>query len=89
MKVVRLLLLVVALASLSSAALAQEKAPGKDALLYFSWSQNGAVIKGGFWCRFSLRNMGVTHAGEDFQNSGHHHLLIDVNEPVEANEPIP
>ena len=89
MKIVRLLLLAVALASLSSAALAQGKAPGKDALLYFIWPQNGAVIKGGFWCRFGLRNMGITHAGEDFQNSGHHHLLIDVNEPLEANEPIP
>jgi len=89
MKIVRLLLLAVALASLSSAALAQGKAPAKDALLYFIWPQNGAVIKGGFWCRFGLRNMGITHAGEDFQNSGHHHLLIDVNEPLEANEPIP
>jgi hypothetical protein len=89
MKIVRLLLLAVALASLPCAVLAQGKAPGKDALLYFIWPQNGSTIKGGFWCRFGLRNMGVTHAGEDFQNSGHHHLLIDVNEPLDANEPIP
>jgi hypothetical protein len=33
--------------------------------------------------------MGVTHAGDNFQNSGHHHLLIDVNEPIDPNEPIP
>ena len=39
-------------------------------------------------CAPAERNT-VTHAGEDFQNSGHHHLLIDVNEPLEANEPIP
>ena len=57
--VVRLLLLAVVLASLSSAALAQGKAPVKDAFLYFIWPQNGAVIKGGFWCRFGLRNMDV------------------------------
>lgn len=88
MKTVRLLLLV-ALASLPSAGLAQGKAPPKDALLYFIWPQNGAIIRGGFWCRFGLRNMGVTHAGEDFPNSGHHHLLIDVKEPLDANEPIP
>jgi hypothetical protein len=44
-------------------------------LLYFVWPQNGAVIKGGFWCRFGLRNMGVTHAGDSYPNSGHHHLL--------------
>ena len=89
MKIVRLLLLAVALASLPCAVLAQGKAPGKDALLYFIWPQNGSTIKGGFWYRFGLRNMGVTHAGEDFQNSGHHHLLIDVNEPLDVNEPIP
>jgi hypothetical protein len=33
--------------------------------------------------------MGVTHAGDDFPNSGHHHLLIDVNEPIDPNEAIP
>jgi hypothetical protein len=33
--------------------------------------------------------MGVTHAGDDFDNAGHHHLLIDVNAPLDANEPIP
>src|SRR5215470_11519555 len=89
MKIVRLLLLAVALACLPCAVFAQGKAPAKDALLYFIWPQNGTIIKGGFWCRFGLRNMGVTHAGEDFQNSGHHHLLIDVNDPLDVNEPIP
>jgi hypothetical protein len=89
MRIVRLLLLAAALALLPSAVQAQGKSPAKDALVYFIWPQNGTTIKGGFWCRFGLRNMGVTHAGEDFQNSGHHHLLIDVNEPLEANEPIP
>jgi len=53
------------------------------------WPQNGAVIKGGFWYRFGLRNMGVTHAGDSYPNSGHHHLLIDVNEPLNPNEPLP
>ena len=33
--------------------------------------------------------MGVTHAGDNYQNSGHHHLLIDVNEPIDPKEPIP
>jgi hypothetical protein len=89
MRIVRLLLLAAALALLPSAVQAQGKSAAKDALVYFIWPQNGTTIKGGFWCRFGLRNMGVTHAGEDFQNSGHHHLLIDVNEPLEANEPIP
>ena len=77
MKIVRLAALCLALACVSSAAFAQGKPAPKDALLYFVWPQNGTVIKGGFWCRFGLRNMGVTHAGHDFPNSGHHHLLIE------------
>jgi len=88
-RTVRPVVLAVAFASVSCAAHAQGKPAAKDALLYFEWPQNGATIKGGFWCRFGLRNMGVTHAGDDFQNSGHHHLLIDVNEPLDVNEPIP
>ena len=89
MKIGRLILLSVVLTCVSFAASAQGKPAPKDALLYFVWPQDGTTIKGGFWCRFGLRNMGVTHAGDNFQNSGHHHLLIDVNEPLDANEPIP
>ena len=89
MKIVRLILLAAALASVSGTALAQGKAPGKDALVYFVWPQNSTIIKGAFWCRFGLRNMTITHAGDDFPNSGHHHLLIDVNEPLDPKEPIP
>ena len=88
MKITRLVMLSAMLTVLSFAAQGQDKPAGKDALLYFVWPQNGATIKGGFWCRFGLRNMGVTHAGDDFHNSGHHHLLIDVNEPLNSSEPI-
>src|SRR6516225_1872198 len=89
MKILRLMVLAAALVFVSSAAHAQGKPAAKDALLYFIWPQNGATIKGGFWCRFGLRNMGVTHAGDDYQNSGHHHLLVDVTEPLDPKEPIP
>jgi hypothetical protein len=89
MKTASIALLAVVLASVWSVAHAQNKTPPKDALLYFIWPRNGETIKGGFWCRFGLRNMGVTHAGDDYQNSGHHHLLIDVDEPLNVNEPIP
>jgi hypothetical protein len=89
MRIAQLIVLSAALASASPAALAQGKPAPKDALLYFVWPQDGAAIKGGFWCRFGLRNMGITHAGDDFQNSGHHHLLVDVNEPLDPNEAIP
>lgn len=89
MKITRRVMLSAALALLPRVAQAQGNPAGKEAVLYFVWPQNGTVIKGGFWCRFGLRNMGVTHAGDGFPNSGHHHLLIDVNEPLNTNEPIP
>src|SRR5579859_7580064 len=60
-----------------------------DAFLYIIWPPDGATVKGAFWCRFGLRNMGVTQAGSNAANSGHHHLLIDVNDALDPNEPIP
>jgi hypothetical protein len=89
MNITRIVLLSVVALQLAAAAHAQERPAHKDAYLYFVWPQDGTVIKGAFWARFGLRNMGVTHAGDDFENAGHHHLLVDVNEPLAPNEPIP
>lgn len=89
MEVSRRAVLSAALALWPAVAFSQGTPAPKDAYLYIIWPQNGATIKGAFWCRFGLRNMGVTHAGDTFANSGHHHLLIDVNEPLDPNEPIP
>ena len=87
MHITRIALLSVLLMMLPAMAHAQGRPAHKDAYLYFVWPDT--VIKGAFWARFGLRNMGVTHAGDDFENAGHHHLLIDVNSPLESNEPIP
>jgi hypothetical protein len=83
------LFLCVMLVLSSGGAYAQGKTAPKDAVLYFVWPQNGSKIKGAFWCRFGLRNMGVTHAGDNYHNSGHHHLLIDVSDAIDSKEPIP
>jgi hypothetical protein len=77
-----------ALAAPQAIAVAATPAP-KEALLYFIYPHNGAKIKGAFWCRFGLRGMGVTHAGDAFPNSGHHHLLVDVTQPLDLNDAIP
>src|SRR5262245_63581420 len=89
MGIIRIIMLSTTLTLLTFAAHAQGTPAAKDAYLYFVWPQDGTVIKGAFWARFGLRNMGVTHAGDDFENAGHHHLLIDVDAPLEPNEPIP
>jgi Domain of unknown function (DUF4399) len=70
------------------AAAAQTAAP-TDAYLYIIWPNDGERVKSPFWVRFGLRNMGVTRAGDTAPNVGHHHLLIDVNNPLDPNEPIP
>ncbi len=61
----------------------------KDTLLYIIAPRDGEHVRGAFWCRFGLRNMGVTHAGDATPNLGHHHLLIDVDEALDPDEPIP
>jgi hypothetical protein len=61
----------------------------QNVLLYIIWPNDGDRIKGGCWVRFGLRGMGVTHAGDKTPNLGHHHLLVDVTEPLNPNEPIP
>jgi len=68
----------------------QQRTPAPhDAYLYIIWPGQGDRVRGPFWIRFGLRNMGVTHAGDAHPNSGHHHLLIDTDEPLDPNEPIP
>lgn len=71
------------------AAWAQGTPAPTDAELYFITPAEGETIRGSFEARFGLRNMGVTHAGDEYPNSGHHHLLIDVDQPLDAKEPIP
>ena len=68
---------------------AQETPAPKDRVLYFISPIDGASVRGSFDVRFGLKNMGVTHAGDPYPNSGHHHLLIDVDQPLDVKEPIP
>ena len=89
MQMLRCVALSAALALLPSMALSQSKPAPKDAKVYFITPYDGQKVRGGFLVRFGLRNMGVTHAGDDYQNAGHHHLLIDVNDPIDSKEPIP
>ena len=89
MKNARAILAAALLTGLSVAAYPQATPGPPDAFLYIIWPPDGTTVKGAFWCRFGLRNMGVTQAGSNAPNSGHHHLLIDVNEPLDPNEPIP
>ena len=78
----------VAVAGLTTTAVAGTP-PAKDASLYFIGPIDGQRLRGPFWCRFGLRNMGVAPAGVAIPNTGHHHLLIDVDEPLNVEVAIP
>ena len=39
--------------------------------------------------QFGLKGMGVAPAGVKFENTGHHHLLIDTDAPADQSTPLP
>ena len=39
--------------------------------------------------RFGLKGMGIAPAGVAFDNTGHHHLLVDVDPPADLGQPLP
>jgi len=60
-----------------------------DTELYFVSPQDGDKVSGEFSISFGLRGMGVAPAGVDKDNTGHHHLLIDVDELPPMDAPLP
>ena len=75
-------------AAASPAAFAGTTPASKDAYLYIITPLDGQRLRGAFLCRFGLRNMGVAPAGVATPNTGHHHLLIDVDEPLNTEVAI-
>lgn len=84
-----LLLMGPSLAVLAAPALAGPTPAPKGAYLYFIAPHDHQKVHSPFRCVFGLRDMGVAPAGVKKLNTGHHHLLIDVTEPLDPNLPIP
>jgi hypothetical protein len=59
------------------------------AAVYFIEPADGAVVGTTFTVKFGLRGMGVAPAGVDVENTGHHHVLIDVASLPDPNAPLP
>ena len=66
-----------------------ETAPPPNAFVYIISPKDDDTVTNPFRVQFGLSGMGVAPAGVDTPNTGHHHLLIDVNEPSGPDEPIP
>ena len=57
--------------------------------LYFIEPQDEDKITGPVRVVFGLKDFGVAPAGYDIDNTGHHHLLINVDFPIDLTKPIP
>ena len=79
----------VAIASVATYAWAQERtASPAGAEVYIISPKDGATVKSPVTIEFGLKGMGVAPAGVKFENTGHHHLLIDSELPADLSQPL-
>ena len=77
---ITLALVGLSLVGIAAAATPRTKSP-PGAEVYIISPQDGATVTSPVTVRFGLKGMGVAPAGMAFDNSGHHHLLIDADLP--------
>ena len=66
------------------------RSPSPDgAAVYIISPADGETVTSPFTVRFGLSGMGVAPAGVEKENTGHHHLLVDVDELPTMGLPIP
>ena len=69
---------------------ADRLAPPAGAEVYFIAPQNGAKLHSPVTIKFGLKGMGIAPAGVKFDNTGHHHLLVDTDlSEVKLDAPMP
>lgn len=83
-----LLLLVPILGKTQDTALPRTEAP-PEAMAYIVAPADGAEVRSPVTVQFGLRGMGVAPAGIEATNTGHHHLLIDVEMLPPETLPLP
>ncbi|MET0659622.1 MAG: DUF4399 domain-containing protein [Steroidobacteraceae bacterium] len=71
-----------------AAAQVQRTPAPKGAEVYFISPKDGDTVTSPLTVKFGLKGMGVAPAGISFDNTGHHHLLVDA-ELKNMNGPIP
>ena len=59
------------------------------AYVYIISPENGALVTSPVVVKFGLRGMGVAPAGVRIKNTGHHHLLINMENLPNIDKPIP
>jgi len=71
------------------AAVADQTPAPAGAVVYIIKPADGARVKSPVTVLFGLSGMGVAPAGVKFDNTGHHHLLIDTELPADLTLPLP
>jgi hypothetical protein len=72
------------------AAAQDRSAPAAGAEVYFIAPHDGASVTGPVTVRFGLKGMGIAPAGVKFDNTGHHHLLVDTDfSTLNLDAPLP
>ncbi|QIE40696.1 DUF4399 domain-containing protein [Rhodobacteraceae bacterium SC52] len=65
--------------ALAMPAIAQQTPAPEGATVYFISPSDGATVSNPVTIQFGLSGMGVAPAGYDVDNTGHHHLLINID----------
>jgi len=73
---------------MTGSAFARTSSP-EGAEVYFISPGNGDTVTSPVTVRFGLKGMGVAPAGVYRSNTGHHHLLIDLESPPALEQPLP
>lgn len=75
-------------ASMVSAAHSTTPAP-EGAAVYFVSPMDGQTVSSPLTVRFGLEGLGVAPAGVERDSTGHHHLLVDVDDLPAMDQPVP
>jgi hypothetical protein len=81
-------LLALSMAGFAAAQVMKTKAPA-GAEEYIISPKDGSTVSSPFVVQFGLKGMGVAPAGVNQPNTGHHHLLIDVDQMPDMGAPLP
>jgi len=82
-------LLPVLLALACGAAFAGQTPSPPGAEVYFIAPKDGERVTSPVKVVFGLKGMGIAPAGIKFDNTGHHHLLVDIDLPADLTQPQP
>ncbi len=81
-------LAVLCLAGVVAAQVMKTKSPD-GAKSYIISPKDGETVSSPFTVQFGLKGMGVAPAGVTNPNTGHHHLLVDLDQMPDMNVPLP